>query len=145
MTRAEEAAGPVTQTSEFGPQVPVIVSMTEEDFATIPTGRDFEGKKTAVLAILERHNPALAAKLRGYDCKEITAPRDADGTSYKNHIQVAVRNADKKTACAVTFSEEDRKKGSIWNCFVDKHSTPKRLCFVYVNPPKPQSSSTSSV
>lgn len=114
--------------------VPEIVEMTEEEFATIPTGRNPVGKQRAVLAILARHNAVLAAKLAGYVCKEITAPNEMGSTSYKNHIQVAVRNWQARQPCSVTLSKEERKAGSIWNCFIDKHTTPKRLCFVYVDP-----------
>lgn len=125
------------KTSEFGPQVPVIINMTEEDFATIPTGRDKDRKILAVLALLERQNASVATRLRGYECKEITAPRDVDGQSYKNHIGVAVRCQERGDHCSVTLSEDEKTKGKIWNCFIDKHNTPKRMCFVYVNLPKP--------
>lgn len=128
-----------SQPNEFGPQIPEIVNITEEEFALYPTGRDFEGKKAVVLSILESRKPALANRLRGYACKEITVPHDVGSTSYRNHIGVAVRNAERRSPCAVTFSQADRRQGNIWNCFVDKHSTPKRLCFVYVNLPEPQS------
>lgn len=119
---------------DVGPQIPEVVSMTEEEFATIPTIRAREQKKSAVLAILEKKNASLAAKLKQYDCKEITVPQEINSLSYRNHIQVAVRNSIAKQICSVTISLEEREKGKIWNCFIDKHSEPKRLCFVYVGP-----------
>lgn len=127
----------VRQQSEYGPQIPVIVEMTEDDFATIPTAHNKPAKIQSVLAILGRTNPELALKLSGYACNEITAPREAGSVSYKNHIQVAVRCATEREPCSVTISREDKLSGRVWNCFIDKHHAPKRLCFVYVNPPTP--------
>jgi hypothetical protein len=127
---------PTRVISEHGPQVPVVVDISEAEYATIPTKKNTKPAKIrAVLAILERQNPALAIKLRGYECKEVTAPRDADRQSYKNHVGVAVRCFEKGDPCSVTISQDEAKKGEIWNCFIDKHSTNKRACFVYVNPP----------
>lgn len=136
VTRAAVAIPEVPRVvDEHGPQIPVIVDMTEVDYATIPTGRNKAGKTAAVLAILERQNPIVAAILRGYKCNEITAPHDADGQSYKNHIGVAVRCFEKGDPCSPTLSEEEKKVGKIWNCFIDKHANPKRACFVFVNSP----------
>lgn len=124
----------VRQQSEHGPQIPVIVDTTDEEFATIPTGRNKPAKIESVLAILGRTNSELSLKLRGYTCNEITAPRETGSVSYKNHIQVAVRCATEHEICSVTISREDKLAGRVWNCFIDKHHAPKRLCFVYVNP-----------
>jgi hypothetical protein len=125
----------VREVSEFGPQVPVILSISDEEFATIPTTRGKPAKVESVLRILEQSHPALSAMLRGYTCNEITAPQNVGSVSYKNHIQVAVRCAAARDPCSVTISRDDKLAGSVWNCFIDKHQTPKRLCYVYVNPP----------
>ena len=123
------------QVGEFGPQVPVIVPISDEEFATIPTTRGKPAKVDSVLRILERSHSELAVKLRGYMCNEITAPQNVGSVSYKNHIQVAVRCAAAHEPCSVTISREEKLAGRVWNCFIDKHQTPKRLCYVYVNPP----------
>jgi hypothetical protein len=134
-TNPEVPAAPVVRRPEFGPQVPVVVDVSEDDFETIPTTRGKPAKIQSVLRILEKSHPELAAILGGYTCNEITAPRNVGSVSYKNHIQVAVRCATNNEPCSVTISREEKNAGRVWNCFIDKHHAPKRLCFVYVNPP----------
>jgi hypothetical protein len=124
--------------SEHGPQVPVGINITEDEYATVPTGeRDKPGKIRSVLPILERQNPALADRLRGYTCKQFYEPPAVDEDSYRNHVGVAVGCMERGDPCRVALGAAATKKGKIWNCFIDKHSTPKRLFFVYANPPPP--------
>jgi hypothetical protein len=129
--------------SEYGPQIPVIVQLTDEEFDRIPTGHGHhERKRTMVLSLLRKSNNDLATKLDTYEDKEITAPRELDSGSYKTHIEATVNAATARRPCSVTSStltKEERKMGRVWNCFIDKHSNPKRLCFTYANPPKPES------
>ena len=131
----EQYVADVRETETHGrPAVPEIVEMTEEEFATIPTRRDPEGKKRAVLAILATRDAALATKLAGYECKRVNIPESTTSASYKNSIGVATRKYQTRQPCSATFVKEETAKGSIWQCFVDVHTTPKRLCFIYVNP-----------
>ena len=139
MTRAvvDVPRPPRASPSDFGPQVPEIVEMTDEEFATVPTGRDPEGKQRAVLAILATHNAAVAAKLAGYKCKQVSIPESNTSASYNKSVGAATRKHAAREPCSDTFKQEETSGGSIWQCFVDVHTTPKRLCFIYVNPPRP--------
>jgi hypothetical protein len=113
-----------------GVRIPEIISVSAEDIGTIPTGHNKQAKINAVLHLLQRVNAALAAELRDFTCNEITTPQQRDSTSYRNHICVALRKSTNNEPCAVTISEEDRRRGKVWNCFIDKFEN--RLCFIIV-------------
>ena len=113
-----------------GVRVPVIIPVSAQDILNIPTGHNKEAKITAVLRLLERFNPGLAEELFGFTCNEITAPKEKNSVSYINHIGVAVRKKANNEPCAVTLSEEHRRSGEVWNCFIDKFEN--RLCFIIV-------------
>lgn len=115
-----------------GPQIPEIVPISDEDYATIPTGKAKDAKRRIVLALLARTNPELAAELEAFECVRVNVPETNTSDSYKNSIGVAVRKFDAKQRCSATFKKDERDRGRVWQCFVDKHSDVKKLCFVYV-------------
>lgn len=120
--------------SDFGPQIPAIVDLSDEDFAVMPK-RD---RSSFVLSVLKKTQPSLASTLAGYECIRVNAPESATNHSYKNSVGVATRKCAAREPCSATFKLEETTKGSVWQCFVDEHTTPKRLCFIHVNPPEPK-------
>jgi hypothetical protein len=113
-----------------GVRVPIILNVTAEEIATIPTRRDTQAKKDVILALLARSYPTEARELADFDCNEIMAPTKKEGQTYINHVGVAVRKKANNEACAVTIPEEKRQRGKVWNCFIDKFE--HRLCFIIV-------------
>jgi hypothetical protein len=113
-----------------GVRVPEIIQVTAADISNLPTGHNKDAKITAVLALLSRTKAELAEELRGFTCIEITAPKKKDSTNYKNHIDVAIRKKANNEPAAVDLTKEEREKGKVWNCFIDKFEN--RICFIIV-------------
>jgi hypothetical protein len=115
-----------------GPQVPEVIEISDADFARIPGGRAPEEKRRIVLSILARTKPTIAAELEEFECLRVNVPESTTSASYKASVAQAIRKFNAKERCSSTFKAEERIRGKVWQCFVDKHSEMKRLCFVYI-------------
>lgn len=109
-----------------GLSIPKIIQLTQEEYATIPGGQNFEGKKKAIITLVEAKDPSLAANLRNFKCKQITKP-DED-ISYKTNIESLVDKSNKSKVCGWWgLNKTEDKLGKVWACFIDQRKY--RLCF----------------